>query len=141
VRFGRQRPASDVAALALLLVGFFGLAVAIFYLRETLLGLLVPLTFLVGVIAGLRAEVREVELLEDRLILRTFFRAYRIPRAHIRAVVLTPKGVAIDVQTGARFFINPPDVDEEPLLLAMSEWLRRNAAVPAAGPAASSPPV
>ena len=140
MRFGRQRPASDVAALALLLVGFFALAVAIFFLRETLLGLLVPLTFLIGVISGLRAEVREVELLEDRMVLRTFFRAYRIPRAHITAVVLTPKGIAIDVQNGTRFFINPPDVDPAPLRLAISEWLR-NAAVPAAGPAASSPPV
>ena len=123
MRFGRQRPVADVAALALLLVGFFGLAVAVFYLRETLLGLLVPLTFVVGVAAGLRAEVREVELLDDRLILRTFFRAYRIPRAHITAVVLTPKGVAIDVQNGARFFINPPGVDAEPLQAALAEWL------------------
>lgn len=125
MRFGRQRPASDVAALALLFAGFSALAVAIFYLRETLLGLLVPLTFLIGVIAGLRAEVREVELLDDRLVLRTFFRAYRIPRAHITAVVLTPKGVAIDVQNGARFFINPPDVEAEPLRLAIGDWLRR----------------
>jgi hypothetical protein len=137
VRFGKQRPARDMAALALLFLGFFGLAVAIFYLRETLLGLLVPLTFLIGVIAGLRAEVREVELLEDRLVLRTFFRAYRIPRTHITAVVLTPKGVAIDVQNGSRFFINPPEVEPEPLRLAISDWL----SIPAAGPAASSPPV
>lgn len=125
MRFGRQRPASDVAALALLFAGFSGLAVAVFFLRETLLGVLVPLTFLIGVIAGLRAEVREVELLEDRLILRTFFRAYRIPRAHVMAAVLTPRGVAIDVQNGARFFINPPGVDAEPLRRAIAEWLRR----------------
>lgn len=125
MRFGRQRPPRDLVALALLLAGFLGLAVAVFFLRETLLGLLVPLTFIVGAVAGLRAEVREVELLEDRLVLRTFFRSYRIPRSHITAVVVEPKGVAIDVQIGARYFINPPGVDAESLRTALREWLGR----------------
>jgi len=125
VRFGRQRPPADVASLALLLIGFSGLAVAVFYLRETLFGLLLPVTFIAGAITGLRAEVREVELVEDRLILRTFFRAYRIPRAHVTSAVTTPRGVAIDVINGARYFINPPGVDPGELHRAVSEWLTR----------------
>jgi hypothetical protein len=123
VRFGQQRPPADLAALALLLVGFTGLAAAIFYLRETLVGLLLPLTFIAGAIAGLRAEVREVELADDRLVIRTMFRSYAIPRAHIRAIVLTEKGVAIDVLNGSRYPINPPDVDPEQLRQALSNWL------------------
>lgn len=123
MRFGKQRPASDLAALALLLLGFSGLAVAIFYLRETLIGLLLPLAFIAGAIAGLRGEVREIELREEKLVLRTFFRAYDIPRAHIRALAMTPSGVAIDVLNGARYVINPPGVDPEELDAALTAWL------------------
>ena len=123
MRFGKQRPARDLAALALLFLGFCGLALAIFYLRETLVGALLPLAFLVGAYAGLRTEVREIELLPDKLILRTFFRGYDIPRAHIRGVVMTPRGAAIDVQNGARYDINPPGVDAEELERALREWL------------------
>lgn len=123
MRYGKQRPASDLAALALLFLGFSGLAVAIFFLRETLLGVLLPLTFLAGVYAGLRAEVRELELLPEKLILRTIFRGYGIPRAHIRTIVVTEKGVAIDVINGARYAINPPGVDPIELERALREWL------------------
>ena len=123
MRYGRQRPPRDLAALALLFLGFSALAVAIFYLRETLVGVLLPLTFIAGAIAGLRGEVREIELLEDRLVLRTMFRAYAIPRAHIRAIVATERGVSIDVLSGARYPINPPGVDAEELRRALSDWL------------------
>src|SRR5688572_32190071 len=82
-RFGEQRPIADLAALALLLIGFSALAAAVFYLRETVIGVLLPLTFIAGAFAGLRTEVRELELQEDRLILRTFFRSYAVPRANI----------------------------------------------------------
>ena len=123
MRFGRQRPASDVVALALLLAGFSALAMAVFLLRESLAGLLLPLTFLVGAIAGLRAEVREIELLPDTLVVRTLFRSYRLPKAHIRGVVMTPRGVAIDVRNGARYDISPPGVDAVELERAVREWL------------------
>ena len=121
--FGRQRPASDLAALALLFLGFCGLALAVFYLRETLAGVLLPLAFLVGAFAGLRSEVRELELLPEKLVLRTLFRAYDIKRAHVRGVVMTAKGVAIDVQNGARYDVNPPGVDAFELERALREWL------------------
>ena len=123
MRYGRQRPASDLAALALLFAGFCGLAVAIFFLRETLLGLLLPLTFLAGAYAGLRTEVREIELFPEKLVLRTIFRGYRIPRAHIRNIVVTEKGVAIDVINGARYVINPPGVEPMELERALRKWL------------------
>ena len=123
MRFGRQRPPGDIAALALLLLGFCGLAVAIFFLHETLFGLLLPLSFVAGAIAGLRAEVRELELQPDGLIVRTFFRSYGIRRDHIKAVVLVPNGVAIDVLNGSRYPINPPGVDPDELHAAMRRWL------------------
>lgn len=123
MRFGQQRPPADLAALALLLVGFSALAVAIFYVRETLIGVLLPLTFVVGAIAGLRGEVRELEIQPERLVVRTIFRSYAIPRAHIRAIVLTERGVSIDVLNGARYPINPPGVDAEELRRALSQWL------------------
>lgn len=124
MRFGKQRPASDLAALALLLLGFSGLGLAIFYLRETLAGLLLPVAYIAGAIAGLRAEVRELELRPDALVVRTIFRSYAIPRAHVRTVVRTPGGVAIDVQNGARYAVNPPAVDPEELAQALTQWLR-----------------
>ena len=123
MKFGEQRPVRDLAALALLFLGFTSLAVAIFFLRQTLVGVLLPLTFIGGAIAGLRTEVREVELLPERLVLRTIFRAYGIPRAHIRAIVMTPRGVAIDVLNGSRYAINPPGVDAMELERALREWL------------------
>ena len=123
MRFGRQRPASDLAALALLLAGFSLLAAAAYSLRGTLFGVLLPLTFIAGVITGLRTEVREIELRPDTLVVRTFFRAYDLPRAHIRAVVTTPQGVAIDVLSGARYAINPPGVDPVELERTLRAWL------------------
>ena len=54
MKFGEQRPIADVAGLALLLIGFSALAAIIFYLRETVIGVFLPLTFVVGAIAGLR---------------------------------------------------------------------------------------
>ncbi len=123
MRYGQQRPPADLAALALLLVGFTALAAAIFYLRETLIGVLLPLTFIAGAIAGLRGEVRELEIQPTRLVVRTMFRSYTIPRAHIRAIVVTEGGVSIDVLNGARYPITPPGVDAEELRRALSEWM------------------
>jgi hypothetical protein len=123
VVFGKQRPAADLATLALLLVGFCGLAFAIFYLRETLIGALLPLTFIAGAFAGLRGEVREVELHPGKLILRTLFRSYTVPRRHVRAIVATERGPAIDVLSGARYPITPPGVDPIELERALRQWL------------------
>ena len=123
-RFGEQRPIADVAALALLLIGFSALAAAIFFLRETVIGVLLPITFIAGAIAGLYAEVRELELQADRLIVRTFFRSYAIPRANIIGVVVTERGVAMDVLNGSRYPINPPGVDPVELATALQAWLR-----------------
>ena len=123
MRFGEQRPIADIAALALLLIGFCALAAIIFYLRETVIGVFLPATFVVGAIAGLRTEVRELELQPDRLIVRTFFSSYAVPRANITTVVLTPRGVAMDVLNGSRYQINPPGVDATELHAALREWL------------------
>ena len=123
MRFGRQRPASDVAALALLFAGFSLVAAAIFHLRGTFFGALLPLTFIAGTFVGLRSEVREVELRDDTLVLRTFFRGYNLPRQHVVAVVMTPQGVAVDVLNGARYAINPRAVDPPELERALRQWL------------------
>ena len=124
MRWGEQRPIADVAAIALLLIGFSGLAAAIFYLRETIIGVLLPLTFIAGAWAGLRTEVRELELQPERLIVRTFFRSYPVPRANVIAIVMTDRGVAMDVLNGSRYPINPPDVDPVELAAVLRAWLR-----------------
>ena len=121
--FGRQRAPRDVLTLALLLVGFCGLAVAFWLYTRNWAGLLLPIGFLIGAYAQLRAEVRELELRPEALVVRTFFRAYALPRAHIRGVVRTPEGVAVDVLNGARYEIAPPGEDANAIHRAVTDWL------------------
>lgn len=123
MRFGRQRAPRDVLVLLLLLLGFTALAVAFWIFTTTWVGVLLPLGFLIGAYAQLRAEVREIELRGEALLVRTFFREYRMPRAHIRAVVRTPEGVAVDVQNGARYKVAPPESDAEDVERALRAWL------------------
>lgn len=123
MKFGRQRPPRDAAALVLLFAGFVALALAFWLYTHTWAGALLPLGYVIGVYATLRAEVRELEVREDALLLRTFFRQYAIPRAHITAVVRTDRGTAIDVLNGARYEIAPPGVDADEVFDAVDAWL------------------
>lgn len=121
-RFGRRRPPADVAAIVLLLAGFADLALAVRAVYDTWAGLLLPLAFIGGAIAGLRAEVREIEFRRDALLLRTFFRAYTIPRAHIVRVLRENFGASIEVLNGARYFVTPPGVDPHAFGDALESW-------------------
>ena len=123
MRFGRQRSPRDYAVLALLLLGFTALAVAFWILTFNWVGLLLPIGFLIGAYSTLRAEVKEIELQSETLLLRTFFRSYKIPRAHITNVARTPRGAAIDVLNGNRYFVTPPDADGEAVAQALEGWL------------------
>jgi hypothetical protein len=123
VVFGRQRPPRDVAVLLLLFLGFTGLALAFWLYTRTWAGLLLPLGYAIGIYATLRAEVRELELRDDVLLLRTFLREYPIPRAHVTAVVRTEEGTAIDVVNGARYQITPIGVDAAAVASAIETWL------------------
>jgi hypothetical protein len=122
MRFGRQRSARDFITLALLFLGFTALAVAFWILTFNWAGLLLPIGFLIGAYATLRAEVKEIELRDETLILRTFFRAYAIPRAHVTNVARTPRGTAIDVLNGNRYYVTPPDTDAEVVAHELEEW-------------------
>lgn len=122
MRFGRQRSARDYTTLALLFLGFTALAVAFWILTLNWAGLLLPIGYLIGAYASLRAEVKELELESDTLILRTFFRAYRIPRVHVTNVARTDRGAAIDVLNGNRYYVTPPDADAEEVANALEEW-------------------
>ncbi len=124
MRFGRQRAPRDLLALALLLIGFTALAVAFWLFTATWIGVLLPIGFLIGAYAQLRAEVHEIELRGETLFVRTFFHEYRMPRAHIRGVARTPAGVAVDVLNGARYEIAPPGEDANAVYGALEEWLR-----------------
>lgn len=119
MRFGRQRSPRDVFVIALLLTGFCGLALAFWLLTGNWLGALLPLGFLVGAYATLRAEVREVELRGDMLLLRTFFRTYPIPRAHIRRLL----GGEIEVLNGNRYAVVPADANADEVQRALAAWL------------------
>ena len=123
MRFGRQRSPSDVGTIVLLLSGFIALAIAFWILTSNWAGLLLPLGFLIGLFGTFRGEVKEIELRGDTLFLRTFFREYPIPRAHVRTVVLTERGAAIEVLNGNRYDVTPPDTDPEEVARALEEWL------------------
>ena len=123
MKFGEQRSRRDLAALALLFAGFSGLAVAFWMYTLNWLGLLLPAGFLLGAYTSLRAEVRELELRDDALILRTFFREYPIPRAHVTAIETTRTGTAIQVLNGNRYEITPADADADEVHRALEEWL------------------
>jgi hypothetical protein len=130
MRFGRQRPPADVATLVLLLVGFSGLALAFRLLTGSWLGVLLPIGFLIGAYTTLRAEVRELELRPDALLLRTFFRTYTIKRAHIR----TLRGTEIEVLNGNRYELAPPDADRVEVRRALAAWFSQEPDIPS-GPA------
>ena len=116
--FGRQRAPRDFLVLALLLTGFSGLALAFWLLTDNWLGVLLPLGFLLGAWTTLRAEVRELELRGDSLVIRTFFRTYPIPRAHIR----TLRGTEIEVLNGNRYEVAPADADRDEVQRALTSW-------------------
>lgn len=121
--FGEQRALRDVLVLALLLVGFTALAVAFWIFTLNWAGLLLPVGFLIGAYAQLRVEVREIEVLPDRLSVRTFFREYPMPRAHIRRVIRSPEGAMVEVLNGNRYAVTPPGVDGEELARTLEDWL------------------
>lgn len=119
MRFGRQRSPSDVATILLLFLGFTALAIAFWALTSNWAGLLLPVGFVIGLVGSFRAEVKEIELRGETLILRTFFRAYPIPRAHVRAL----RGTEIEVLNGNRYEVAPPGADRAEVARALEEWL------------------
>lgn len=123
--FGRQRPPEDIAALGLLGTGFFALGVGFLILTGSWVGLLLPIAYLLGVFPPLRTDVREIELRDEQLLVRTFFREYALPRANITGVVRTPQGVAVEVLNGNRYLVTPPGVDVPTLATALHTWLTR----------------
>lgn len=65
-----------------------------------------------------------MELRDDRLLLRTFFKTYTIPRAHVTTVGIDARGVFIDVINGNRYPITPRSVDADEMLPAVTAWHR-----------------
>jgi hypothetical protein len=118
MRFGKQRPASDVAAFILLFLGFAALALAFWILKGTLLGLFLPIGYVVGAVASLHKDIREIELRDDLLLVRTFFREYPIPRTHVTRVV----GTTVEVLNGNRYMVAPPGTDAAEITRALKEW-------------------
>lgn len=125
--FGRQRPWRDFLSIALLLLGFSALAAAFLLYSGSYLGVLLPLAFLAGAWASLRTEVRALEIHDDRLVVRTFFRSYPMPREHIIRVVRTHLGPAVDVLNGSRYTIAPVYEDHDAVADALERWLSTNA--------------
>ena len=123
MRFGRQRAPRDYVTIAMLLLGFCALALAFWLYTDTWAGLLLPAGFLIGAYAQLRTEVRELEVRDDRLIVRTFFRSYPMPRAHIRSTLRTPEGAAVEVLNGNRYIVSPHDADADEVVRALEGWL------------------
>lgn len=112
--------------IGVLLAGFCALALAFHVYTASWLGVLLPLAFLVGMWSSLRTEVRQLDLREDALLVRTFFRSYRMPREHIIRVVRTPLGPAVDVLNGSRYTIGPVDSDHGEVAEALERWVRED---------------
>ena len=123
MRFGAQRPPRDVLTIALLFTGFAALAVAFWILTRNWLGALLPLGFLLGAWNFLRTDVREIELRQDALLVRTFFREYPIPRAHVTKVLRTAEGASVEVLNGNRYLVTPPQTDAAEIAHALEVWL------------------
>lgn len=123
MRFGRQHSPVDLATIILLLFGFAALAVAFWILTGNWAGLLLPLGFLVALLGTFRSEVKEIELRGETLTVRTFFRSYPIPRAHVTKVLRTPQGTAIEVLNGNRYDVTPPGADATEVASALEAWL------------------
>ena len=122
--FGKQRPAIDTTAMVVLFAGFAMLAVAVRALTGHWFGVLLPLAYLMGAWAGLRAEIRQVELTDDALLVRTFLRTWPIPREHVTGVVIDEAGAGVDVLNGARYYLTPRGVDAGELGEALIRWWR-----------------
>jgi hypothetical protein len=122
--FGQQRTRADIAALAVLSAGFSVLAVAVWALTQQWFGLLLPLAFVIGAWAGLRAEIRQVEFREDQILVRTFLRTWPIARTHITGIVIDDSGAGIDVLNGARYYLTPRDADPAEFADALIRWWR-----------------
>jgi hypothetical protein len=120
--FGRQRPAVDIAALVILFLGFCAMGIAVWAFTLTWAGVLLPLAFVLGIVADMRGEIREVELADDALLIRTFFRTWPIPRDHITAVTFDARGAAIDVLNGSRYYITPQGADDAAFATALQQW-------------------
>ena len=123
-RFGRQRSLGDYLSIAVLLVGFSVLAVAFHAYTNSWLGVLLPAAYLTGLWAALRTEVRELEIADDRLLVRTFFRTYAMPRAHVIRVVRTPRGPAVEVLNGNRYAVSPFGTDTDAVAEALEAWMQ-----------------
>lgn len=123
VRFGRQRSPGDYLTILALLAGFCALAVAYRVYTDTWLGLLLPLGYLIGLAAALRTEVRELVIEGDRLVVRTFFGTYPMPRHHVLRVLRTPRGPAVEVLNGNRYAVAPYGSDNEAVAAALEEWM------------------
>ena len=124
MRFGTQRSRREIAGVVLLLAGFSALAVAFWILTANWAGVLLPLGFLIGAINSLRTDVREIELRDDVLLVRTFFTEYPIPRAHVTKIVRTDDVTAVEVLNGNRYGVTPPDTDAGAVAVALQAWLR-----------------
>lgn len=125
-RFGRQRSPGDYLSILALLAGFCGLALAYRVYTDTWLGLLLPAGYVIGLAAALRTEVRELIVEEDRLVVRTFFRSYPMPRAHILRILRTPRGPAVEVLNGNRYAVTPYGADAEAVAAALEAWMARS---------------
>lgn len=121
--FGVQRPPWDIAGIAVLFAGFCALALGFWILNANWAGILLPAGFTIAAISSLRTEVRQIELTDDALLVRTFFRQYPIPRSHVTKVLRTREGAAVEVVNGRRYVVSPAGTNSGEIASALEGWL------------------
>ncbi|MFL6248730.1 MAG: hypothetical protein ACJ74H_22085 [Thermoanaerobaculia bacterium] len=134
--FGNRRAASFISFNALVFLGLSALGIWVWLDQRYWVGLVLPPMMVWALYTDLRDSVRQVEVGEDSVIIRTFLREEAIPASEIAEVDLTLKPVGaqqilacgIALQDGDYRFLVPPGVDAVELTEAMRRLERRRLA-------------
>jgi hypothetical protein len=130
-RFGRRFPAVYLATSVIVCGAFVALGVWLWRSEGQWIGLLVPPVLLWGLHAEFRDQIRELELHETALVLRTVLRERVVLRQDIdhTELLLKPVGnghllsVLLVLRDGSSVWVHPVGQDAQDVYAAVESWL------------------
>jgi hypothetical protein len=130
-RFGRRFPAVYLASSVIVCGAFVALGVWLWRSEGVWVGLLVPPVLLWGLYAEFRDQLRELELHETKLVLRTVLRERVVMRQDIDRTQLLLKpvrsghllSVLLVLRDGSSVWVHPVGEDAEDVYAAVENWL------------------